>query len=77
MSDISTDFVNPPIVETLEKTLIHYGKILWDYEDNENDICKRYTIFSFQNNIYILRKYNGLTKELCQLMKGGCNNYEN
>ena len=38
MSDISTDFVNTPIVETLEKTLIHYGKILWDYEDNENDI---------------------------------------
>ena len=77
MSDISMDFVNTPIVETLEINLIRYGKILWDYEDNENDICKRYTIFSFQNNIYILRKCNGITKELCQLMKGVCNNYEN
>lgn len=64
MSDISMDFVNTPIIDTLEKNLIRYGQILWDYEDNENNSFKRYTIFSFENKLYLLRKENGATQEL-------------
>lgn len=58
------DFVNTPIIDTLEKNLVRYGQILWDYEDNENNSYKRYTIFSFDDKLYLLRKKNGVTQEL-------------
>lgn len=48
------------------KTLLHYGEIISDYENEKENI--RVTIFSYNNEKYRVVKYKGIVQSIVKII---------